>query len=249
MKIPEIKETKDYSNFKRLEGNRDVKCVKKIIDSINKVGYLFSPIMVNEQMQVIDGQNRLEAAKQLKLPVYYYVQPNIGIDEAIELNLGRTNWKPIDYVKSYAEQGQKSYQMLVDLIDEYPWFKFQEIAAIAANYIITSGWLLNNLAKGHYELSENDIKKAKEKLNILNKMQPALSKTIGTRRLYISALAWCYGVKGVNKDRLTRVFNEKYPMLRPVCEVEMFLKDLSDIYNKGLDRGKQMFFDFEYRTR
>ena len=213
MKIPVIKETRNYDLFKRLEGNRDVKCVKKIIDSIRNVGYLFNPIMVNEKMEIIDGQNRLEACKALGLPIFYYVQKGIGINEARSLNLGRTNWKPIDYVKSYAEEGRKSYQYLVELIEKYPWFKYQEVAAISTNYIITSGWLLKKLEEGTLELSESEVKKAREKLDILNEMQPELYKIIGTRRLYISALAWCYGIKGVNKSRLTRVIKEKYPLL------------------------------------
>ena len=249
MNIPAIKETKDYEIFKRLEGNRDVKCVKKIVESIKKIGYMFNPIMVNEKMEIIDGQNRLEAAKQLRLPVYYYVQKGVGVKEAIEMNLGRTNWKPLDYVKSYAEQGRKSYQMLVELLDAYPWFKFQEVSAIVTNTIISSGWLLKELEKGTLELTDAEVKRARDKLDIMNEMQPALSKIIGTRRLYITAIAWCYGVKGVNKARLTKIINEKYPTFRPACEVEMFLKDLSDIYNKGLEKGKHMYFDFEYRMK
>lgn len=62
--------TDKYSIFRRLSGNRDVKeaRVKKIMRSIEKVGYIPNPIIVNENMEVVDGQGRLEAVKRLGLP-------------------------------------------------------------------------------------------------------------------------------------------------------------------------------------
>ena len=36
-----------------------------------KKKYLVSPILVNEKMEVIDGQHRLQAQKELNLPTYY----------------------------------------------------------------------------------------------------------------------------------------------------------------------------------
>ena len=249
MKIPEIKETYDYSIFKRLEGNRDVKQVKAIIDSIKKIGYLFNPIMCNEKMEIIDGQNRLEACKTLKLPMYYYTVKGIGIDEAIALNLGRTNWKPINYAKSYAEQGRESYILLMKLANDFPWFKFQEVISVAANTITTNGWVYRGVSEGTYELTKENYEIAREKLNILNDMQETLVRIIGVRRLYISCIAWTLSVKGLDVNRFIKVLNEKYPLLRPACDADIFLKDLSDIYNKGLDKKKQMYFDFEYNTR
>ena len=56
-----IYETTDYDMFKQLLGNRDPRQEKAVIDSINKVGYLFDPILCNENYEIIDGQNRLEA--------------------------------------------------------------------------------------------------------------------------------------------------------------------------------------------
>lgn len=63
----EIKRTNNYDMFKRLEGNRfvDPKKVNKLKKSINEVGYISNPIIVNEKMEVIDGQHRLEALKEL----------------------------------------------------------------------------------------------------------------------------------------------------------------------------------------
>ena len=58
-----INTTGDYGIFKRLKGNRTVtrSRVEKIKNSINKVGYIKSPIVVNEKREVIDGQGRCQA--------------------------------------------------------------------------------------------------------------------------------------------------------------------------------------------
>lgn len=44
-----IKSTNDYSMFKKLKGNRDLTSVNKIIQSVEDVGYIISPILVNEK--------------------------------------------------------------------------------------------------------------------------------------------------------------------------------------------------------
>lgn len=95
-----ILQTMDYSKFKKLKGNRNVDPVRvqRIIQSIKKVGYITSPLIVNEDLEVIDGQGRLEALRILGLPVEYIVHENIGIDECISMNINQINWVDRDYI-------------------------------------------------------------------------------------------------------------------------------------------------------
>ena len=81
--------TDEYDLFKTLEGNRRVLDLRarRIIRSIEKVGYVINPIIVNEKYEVIDGQGRLEALKRLNLPVYYIMIEGIGIEECRTLNI------------------------------------------------------------------------------------------------------------------------------------------------------------------
>lgn len=65
-------ETRDYSIFKKLPGNREVSIESGLIDSMQSNGYLKQyPILVDSEMRIIDGQHRLIAAKELNLPVSY----------------------------------------------------------------------------------------------------------------------------------------------------------------------------------
>ena len=113
--------TKDYSIFKRLIGNRDIpeSRISKIVDSIQKIGWIHNPIVVNEKMEVIDGQGRLTALQRLKMPVEYIIAPGAGTKECVYMNMNMVNWKLPDFIKSYAEQGNENYQRLLKLMSKY----------------------------------------------------------------------------------------------------------------------------------
>lgn len=117
----EIKITTNYSMFKTLTGNRDVtpSRVKKIKDSIESHGYFTNPIIVNEKYEVVDGQGRLEALRQLEMPVEYLVVPGLKIQQGRIYNSVGETWDIKDFIKSYASTGIESYQFLLELINQY----------------------------------------------------------------------------------------------------------------------------------
>lgn len=242
-----VYETKEYSKFTLLKGNRDIKHIKKIKDSIASVGYIPSPILCNENLEIVDGQNRFEALKSLDMPIHYYIVEGIGIEEARALNIGRTNWKNIDYLRSYAESGNESYVRLLKLVEEYPNYRLQEIIGIAQNLVVISGFQVNKLNYGDFLFSENDYKKTKGRLDKMLPVMEVLSKIMGSRRLIVTTIAWCYSVKGVDHKRLTKVIKTKYPLIRPAVNSELLLNDISNIYNSGISKEKHKYFDYEYK--
>ncbi|MEQ9286955.1 MAG: ParB N-terminal domain-containing protein [Cyclobacteriaceae bacterium] len=86
-KVSPVFETNDYSSFKKIKGNRgiDPQHVNRLEHSFKKK-HLKTPILLNEKMEIVDGQHRVEAAKNLNLPVYYIIKENYGLDEARALN-------------------------------------------------------------------------------------------------------------------------------------------------------------------
>lgn len=108
--------TTDYSLFKKLSGNRelDQTNLKKIISSLKTHNMLeFRPLLVNANMEVIDGQHRLEAAKCLGLEVYYSVKGDSKPMDMILINTAQKAWQLEDYIHFHACQGKKSYQDVV----------------------------------------------------------------------------------------------------------------------------------------
>lgn len=123
-----IEHTRDYSQFKTITGNRGVQKahVKKLMTAIEQdpETIKFNPIIVNENMEVIDGQHRLEALKELARngvdqPAYYIVAPGRTLEDVQAINSGRKAWSPLDYAYSYVERGNRNYQRYLDLRKEF----------------------------------------------------------------------------------------------------------------------------------
>lgn len=114
--------TTNYEKFKKIKGNRLVNRahVRELISKIenNDLSQYF-PILVNEDMGVIDGQHRIEALRTLGLPVYYEIKEGLNIDAVRGLNSGQKNWTWRDYATSYADEGNVHYIGFLSLADEF----------------------------------------------------------------------------------------------------------------------------------
>lgn len=113
-----IEKTKDYDIFKFALFNRRIEAahLEKLIASIKDRNLLhLRPILVNENMEVIDGQNRLMAAKRLDLEIYYEVRKDIKDSDVILLNVSKT-WKSQDYLNYYLQKQHPEYIKLKDFI-------------------------------------------------------------------------------------------------------------------------------------
>ena len=60
--VAKIYETTDYNRFRYIEGNRKVNHAKKIVQSIQAIGRLMKPVLINERWEIIDGQGTLFVA-------------------------------------------------------------------------------------------------------------------------------------------------------------------------------------------
>ena len=242
-----VYETKKYEIFKKLEGNRDVYSVKKIKDSIEEVGYIPSPICVNENMEIIDGQNRLEALKSLNMPVHYYIVKGIGIKEARQMNIGRKNWTFLDYIKSYAETGDKNYSYYVDMLSKHKEYTYRELWAIY--YGTLEGRHISSEVIKYGKLGfDIQTMKSKEPLfETLNEIHESLSKVTGYTAVVVPTFAWIIQHPKVDISRVISIVNNKYPLFMPAVTPEVVLKDFSKYYNQHLSPAKRISFDIDYR--
>jgi hypothetical protein len=121
--VNQVNQTNDYSIFKDLEGNRKVNelHVKRLKKSFEKE-YLFSPIIVNEKFEIIDGQHRFKAAKEMDLPINYTVVHGYDLNEVQALNANSKNWNKLDYLNAYCDLGYESYIQMRQFMRDYPDF-------------------------------------------------------------------------------------------------------------------------------
>ena len=124
-----VKITNDYSLFKTMNSNRQVNLshVKNLMRSMSENGVLINPIIVNENYEVIDGQHRLRACSDLKLPIYYLIAKDYNIKEVHALNLNQKNWVNQDYLEAYASDGNINYQRILKFQIKNKNFSFHPI--------------------------------------------------------------------------------------------------------------------------
>lgn len=154
IKVDNLMATRNYDMFRFLDGNRGVKHFKKLIKSLMAIGILYQPVLVNEQFEIVEGQGRFLAMKELNLPVLYVVQNGIGIEECRYLNSSSTNWQDKDYVHSYACGSDRKieYVYLEQLQKEFPEFGIRIIYGAASNRSVVGGGKMSaNLKSGNIE--------------------------------------------------------------------------------------------------
>ena len=101
----------EYQNFNDLVGNRpkDTSKIKLIQDSFESIGnFLYClPIVVSEDGRIVDGQNRLAAARACnpQQDIYVVMIPNKDVAKvAIALNTNKKNWTLANFANYWSKQ-------------------------------------------------------------------------------------------------------------------------------------------------
>lgn len=249
-KVVEIYATTNYGLFRRLRGNRDVtnKRVAIIKESITQVGYISNPVIVNENMEIIDGQGRAEALRQLGLPIEYRIVPGLGIVECRAMNLKPTGWSINDFVKSYAEYGNESYIRLKEIADKYN-FGYTLVYSLCKNTTNSGRAVQGDIREGTFTLDEERAKQVDELCAYLVKFKDIQKRVGGRQDLFYGLIGWIALQDGVDKERLRISVAQQANTLSPVAQTEPSLRELSHIYNKGFSKKNCRYFDYEWKTR
>lgn len=117
--VTTIEQTNDYKKFKLLNYNRDIS--RSHVEALARAmaekpeSLRYRPVLVNEKMEIVDGQHRFEAARKLGLPIYYQMEQGLTISDAQDLNAIQKTWGPTDYARSFADAGNPHYQKYLDV--------------------------------------------------------------------------------------------------------------------------------------
>lgn len=113
--MSEIKKTNKYDMFKFSKVNAPINYahVDKIAASIKIKNMLhMRAIMVNEDMEIIDGQHRLLAAKKVGVDIYYQIDETLSDDDMAILNSNARIWGPGDFLHHFVSRGNENYKKL-----------------------------------------------------------------------------------------------------------------------------------------
>lgn len=115
--VNRVYETTDYSIFKPHKRNRNVVTRKDMLGQA-KIG-IVSPLIVNGEMIVIDGQNRLHHSMLVGAPVKYIIDESLTVDDIARMNTNQEKWTLIDWIESYANEGREEYEKLIHILNNH----------------------------------------------------------------------------------------------------------------------------------
>jgi hypothetical protein len=106
--------------FKTIDGNRNVNLlhINRLKKSMQE-HYLFTVIVVNEKYEIIDGQHRFHAIRDLGLPLHYTMIPGYSLLQVQILNANSSNWSSQDYLQAYCDLGYEDYITLSEFLRKY----------------------------------------------------------------------------------------------------------------------------------
>lgn len=235
-----VYKTTDYGIFKRLIGNRDIpeSRISKIVASIQEIGWIRNPIVVNDKMEVIDGQGRLTALQRLGLPVEYIIAPGAGTKECIYMNMNMVNWKLPDFIKSYAEQGNANYQRLLTLMEKYAGGNL-DIISTALHRVSKAKH--RDIKAGIVQVTEEQYQAAIPRLEFVQPLIERLNekKLPGSLVTLIQTLIYYFDYEEVDNERLAYgvekyIYNANPWVLNVDCE-----REVENAYNYNMKIEKK----------
>jgi ParB/Sulfiredoxin domain len=121
-----VESTKQYDRFVFKRGNRPVrKRVISLIAAIEKHNQLAEyPILVSERndgkLEIADGQHRFEAARALKVPIFFIrSRQQITIEQIAAANQLQKQWSMADWMESWAARGYEDYGKLKGFCENF----------------------------------------------------------------------------------------------------------------------------------
>lgn len=227
-----VNSTKNYDMFKTLLGNRifNPNLLIELKKSFKRKNlFPYRPILVNEKMEVIDGQHRLNIAKELKIPVYYNILPGGNLEDVRLLNSGMRRWSYRNYLESYVDLKVESYQVLANFIKKYqlPISISVLILEDMEDTISADGNLINRFKDGEFQVK--DLEKAEEFANTLNHIGMYMEGVFWRTRDFIAAYAFLYN--NVDVEVFIRNLATSEFKLRRRPNVNEYLRDFSEIFN------------------
>lgn len=236
--------TDELSKFKLIDGNRaDAELrAKNISKSVEKVGYIPAPIIVNENMEIIDGQARFAYCKQTNSPITYLVINGLTVDDCIAMNASTTRWKLEDYVESYAQRGWSDYVILNEFIKanrEWGYGYELSVWALTGSDATNSNGKIKN---GEFILKSGAAKRAEEFVAYWDKFKGIKTNN---KSAFYKALGYCYLLECVDNERLVRKVHQFPRRYLTISSATDAIDVFEDVYNDR-NRGDYVYIETEF---
>lgn len=234
--IPSIQKTKDFSIFKTLEGNRKVSetHVKNLMDFIKRRNLLkFNPILINDGYEVIDGQHRLEAAKELGIPIYFIQGKGLSYKDAGVLNACSDDWEFKEYLEMYIKNGHQEYIRLQKFKEEHNLNlkRFQFLMSTEQKSIFNEKFKIGTF---HIIDDLNDLSEKIRKIDSIIEYLEEIILSSNKRFIYTDNFwraLYLFLKKDVDVEKLKEKISIKYQSITQKAGYKDYLNTFIEMYN------------------
>lgn len=238
-----IHKTKNYRIFRKVKGNREIQesHIKSLRASILSKNLLeHNPILVNRNMEVLDGQHRLEVAKREELEVFYTIVDGADVSLIREINDANRRWSAYDYVKSYAETGNKDYQTVIDFMKKHDLSASTAASVLAGDHKIRTK--MSALRNGFYKVKSLD--EAEKFMTRISLLVPHLEyDNIRRDRDFIASVQVLMREGWVSIEDLVTKLEAKALKIPKRASVRDYIRWYEDAWQLG-ENKKRLYFNF-----
>lgn len=223
--------TSNYGLFKTVPGNRKVNHnhVEKLVQAIEKKNLLAEfPIIINENMEIIDGQHRLFAAQQLGIPVPYVINKHLELTNVISINSSSRPWTVEDYVESFIELGDDQYVQLKNFKEKFN-LGYGIACGLLGGKPNAGGSSIKNLKNGTFKVQSSIM--AEKIATLLNELQPYADFNILSARNVAITLWYLFQNEDFDPQRLIGKLDKNNLKIERRLNVRYYILQFEELYN------------------
>jgi hypothetical protein len=225
----QILSTTKYDSFKYIVSNREVSLphVNKLVKAIAKNNMLhLNPVIVNPDMEVIDGQHRIAAAERLGVEVFYQVDSKVSKKDLSDLNSIKKNWTVLDYINFWSVEKAAGYDVLSRYLSAYPSMP----PSTALMLLSTDGTRDLTALKGG-KIDVSNYSSAVEIAEIIKRFRNLVD--FAYDRNFILAINKIINTGKYEQEIMDRRLEGNSRSLVKCATVKQYMEMLEEIYNKG----------------
>lgn len=232
--------TRDYSRFSFIRGNRNLneakikKIIKDIKEGLDMLRYC--PILVNDNMEIIDGQHRFYVAQKLNSNVWYIICQDASILEIAKINSRTEKWKNEDFLQCYIDQGNEHYRQLDEFRQKHKLSLTDAITLLATGSVSTGGNQLPKFKEGDFQ-----VKYLAEAAYLLNLAADFKAFDQYNKRHFLKAIEKLVEAGKYQHSRLVEKFKKNKEELIKRSSYKEYLQDLELLYNKHAQKRETIW--------
>lgn len=247
--IGQIFEELDYTKFRKLPDNRDVLSnrLSKLLASFS-AKQILNPIIVNEKMQIIDGQGRYETLKKLGRPIPYIIAKGADSNDCKRMNRYNSKWSNLDFAKSYAAAGNENYINLLKAcsLTTYP---INRVARLANHSTAMTATGESPIESGKFIFSEEDITKVLKIKEMITDIQDTLLLGKRINDAFCVSIKIMSEYKGYNHTHMISNCKKLKNTFSVISGIEGMLQEFERVYNYKCPMDQRLYFSDYMRNR